>query len=325
MRAIVCSTVGSIDDLQVEDVAAPTLRSRAVRIQVHSAGLNFVDALFVQGKYQIKPATPFVPGSEVAGIVSEVADDVTTAQVGDRVVVSCGLGGFAEEIVAGIEGVAHVPAGLSLAAASTMIQSYSTALYALRDRAHIGSGQQVLVLGAGGGVGVAAVQVARALGATVVGCASTAQKRALAGRAGATTLIEAHPATLKELVREASLGGVDIVVDPIGGEMADPALRCLRDGGRYLVIGFAAGTIPLLPANQILLRNRSVLGIDWGSWAMNNPAAQHDLLGDVLAMAEGGSISPPEPTSYRFDDAAQALHDLLNRRVAGKAALSLKP
>jgi NADPH2:quinone reductase len=206
-----------------------------------------------------------------------------------------------------------------------MIQSYSTALYALRDRAHIGSGQQVLVLGAGGGVGVAAVQVARALGATVVGCASTAQKRALAGRAGATTLIEAHPATLKELVREASLGGVDIVVDPIGGEMADPALRCLRDGGRYLVIGFAAGTIPLLPANQILLRNRSVLGIDWGSWAMNNAAAQHDLLGDVLAMAEGGSISPPEPTSYRFDDAAQALHDLLNRRVAGKAALSLKP
>jgi NADPH2:quinone reductase len=189
----------------------------------------------------------------VAGIVCEVADDVTTAQVGDRVVVSCGLGGFAEEIVAGIEGVAHVPAGLSLAAASTMIQSYSTALYALRDRAHIGSGQQVLVLGAGGGVGVAAVQVARALGATVVGCASTAQKRALAGRAGATTLIEAHPATLKELVREASLGGVDIVVDPIGGEMADPALRCLRDGGRYLVIGFAAGTIPAITASMYWL------------------------------------------------------------------------
>jgi len=316
--------VGPVEGLQVVDVEPPMLRPRSVRVQVACAGLNYVDALFVEGRYQIKPPTPFVPGSEIAGIVTEVADDVESVSVGDRVLASCGLGGFAEEVVVPVGSVAHVPPTMSLTAASTMTQSYCTALFALRDRAALRSGEQVLVLGAGGGVGFAAIQVARALGASVIACASSEEKRAHAASAGAVTVFEANPSTLKDLVREASNGGVDVVVDPVGDVLADPALRILREKGRYLVIGFAGGAIPSLPANQILLRNRSVVGVDWGAWAMTHGVEQNELLGEVLAMAEEGVLSPPEPRTYGFDEAPRALWDLMNRAVTGKAALQVR-
>jgi len=325
MRAAVCSAVGSLEGLEIGRLEAPVLGPRAVRIGVAVAGVNYVDALFVEGTYQIKPSVPFVPGSEVAGVAVEVGSTVGSVQIGDRVMASCGLGGFAEEVVVDISSIAHVPRDLTLAAAATMTQSYSTALYALRDRAQLREGEQVLVLGAGGGVGFASVQVARSLGATVIAAASSAEKRQHAALAGANETLPSDPSALKESVRAASQGGVDVVVDPVGGELADPALRSLRERGRYLVIGFAGGSIPTLPANQILLRNRAVVGVDWGAWAMSHGPDQDELLGDLLAMVEAGSIAPPEPTLYALDDAIAALGDLRARRVTGKAALLIDP
>lgn len=323
MRAVVCSKVGELSDLEVGEVDAPALRPGCVKVAVAFAGLNYVDALFVQGRYQIKPPPPFVPGSEVAGVVVEVAEDVATLAVGDRVVASVGLGGYAAEVVVAASGATVIPDGLSLAAAAGMTQSYSTALYALRDRAHVSAGEVVLVLGAGGGVGVASVQVALALGARVLAVASSDAKKQLALAAGAEVVLEADPATLKDAAREAAGGGVDVVVDPVGDAFTEPALRSLGYLGRLLVIGFAGGEIPSVPVNQVLLRNRSLIGIDWGAWGMQHPDAQAALLGDLMAMVAAGTIAPPEPKAYPLDAAREALGDLLGRRVAGKAVLAI--
>ena len=249
-------------------------------VDVEAAGVNYVDALFVQGRYQIKPPLPFVPGSEIAGTVAAVGEGVTELAVGDRVLAMCGLGGFAEQVAVAAASATAVPPGLDLARAAAFTQSYCTALFALRDRAHLAPGEVVLVLGAGGGVGTAAIDVAQALGAHAIGAASTPAKRAAAVRAGAATAIDVDPGgpdgplkdrarTLASEVAGTERTGVDVVVDPVGGDLAEPALRALGDGGRYVVIGFASGHIPALPLNQVLLRNRSVVGVDWarGPWA----------------------------------------------------------
>lgn len=323
MRAVLCSEVGEIADLAVGEVPRPALRPGAVRVEVAFAGLNYVDALFVQGRYQIKPQPPFVPGSEVAGVVAELGEGATGLKLGDRVVASVGLGGFAEEVVVPAASATVLPERLSLAAAAGMTQSYSTALYALRDRAQLAEGEVVLVLGAGGGVGVASVQVARALGARVIGVASSSQKRELATAAGAEVVLDADPTTLKEAAREAAGGGVDVVVDPVGDAFTEPALRTLGYRGRLLVIGFAGGEIPSVPVNQVLLRNRSLLGVDWGAWGMANPEGQAALMADLMAMVGAGDLRPPEPTTYPLASAPAALEDLLGRRVAGKAVLEV--
>lgn len=321
MRAVQCTTVGSIDDLVIHEVDPPPLRAGSVRVKVRAAGLNFVDALFVTGEYQIKPTPPFIPGSEIAGVICEVGEGVVDRALGQRVMVSCGLGGFAEEVVVPASGATVIPDTLSLEAAATLTQSYCTALFSLRDRAKLQVGEQVLVLGAGGGVGYASVDIAHSLGAHVIAAASTEAKRAHARSAGADETIDAVSARLKDEARSASGGGVDVVVDVVGATLADPALRSLREFGRYLVIGFAGGTIPNLPANQILLRNRTVIGVDWGAWAMSHGPEQAALLHDVLSMFDAGSLHPPEPTTYRLDQVQAALHDLTERRVTGKAAL----
>ena len=323
MRAVRCTTVGSIDDLEIQEIDSPQLRPGSVKVKVHAAGLNFVDALFVTGDYQIKPSPPFTPGSEVAGVICEVGDEVENRSLGQRVLVSCGLGGFAEEITVPAEAAIVIPDALSFEAAATLTQSYCTSLFALRDRARLVPGEQVLVLGAGGGVGYASVDVARALGASVIAVASTEAKRRHAQQAGATTTIDAGAASLKDDVRAASGGGVDVVVDVVGSDLADPALRTLREFGRYLVIGFAGGSIPKLAANQILLRNRTVIGIDWGAWAMSHGTEQAQLLHEVLQMVEARTLHPPEPTLYSLDEIKAALFDLTQRRVTGKAALHM--
>lgn len=323
MRAVVCRTVGELEDLEVAEVDAPVMRPGCVRVDVAFAGLNYVDALFVQGRYQIKPPPPFIPGNEVAGVVGAVGEGVAELAVGDRVVASVGLGGFAQQVVVPAAGVTVLPDQLGLAAAAGVTQSYSTALYALRDRAGLAAGETVLVLGAGGGVGVASVQVARALGARVIGVASTEAKRELALGAGAELVLDADPASLKDAAREAAGGGVDVVVDPVGDAFTEPALRALGNRGRLLVIGFAGGRIPSLPANQVLLRNRSVLGVDWGAWGMANPEGQAAIMAELMAMVSRGAVSPPEPSTYPLDEAPRALADLLGRRVAGKAVLAV--
>ncbi len=289
---------------------------------VEAAGVNFVDGLFVAGQYQIKPTLPFVPGSEVAGHVAAVGPDVERVALGDRVLASVGLGGFASRVVVPARSAIALPEGLDAARAATFTQSYSTSLFALRDRAQAAPGESVLVLGAGGGVGLAAIGVARALGCRVLGVASSIDKREAALEAGAEAVLDPEAEPLKESVRAWAGGsGVDLVVDPIGGPLAEPSLRALGDRGRYLVIGFASGDIPTVPLNQVLLRNRSVIGIDWGIWAMTHPAEQRALLNDLLAMVATGTLDPVRPAEYPLDDVAGALEDLLGRRAVGKIAL----
>lgn len=321
MRAVVCHEEGPPERLVIEEREPAPCGGSSVRVRVRAAGLNFVDALFVQGRYQIRPQVPFVPGSELAGEIVEVGSEVTGLAVGDRVLASIGLGAFADEVVIAAAAATKVPDSVTDGQAATVAQSYCTAVFTLERRAGLAAGETVLVLGAGGGVGLATIDVATALGATVIAAASSAAKRDLALAAGATAVIDTTSESLKDRARELSGGGVDIAVDPIGGELCDAALRALGDGGRLAIVGFASGTIPSLPANQVLLRNRSVVGVDWGAWAMRNPVENAALLATVLDRVADGTFTPVEPTTYPLDNAATALRDLLERRVTGKAVL----
>jgi NADPH2:quinone reductase len=307
----------------VEERPDPEPGTGEVAVAVEAAGVNFVDGLFVAGQYQIKPSLPFVPGSEVAGHVVAVGPDVGTVAIGDRVLASVGLGGFASRVVVPAAAAVALPEGLDAARAATFTQSYSTGLFALRDRARAAPGETVLVLGAGGGVGLAAIGVARALGCRVLGVASSAEKREAALAAGAEAALDPAAEQLKEAARSWAGGtGLDLVVDPIGGTLAEPSLRALGDGGRYLVIGFASGEIPTVPLNQVLLRNRSVIGIDWGIWAMTHAVEQRALLDNLLDMVGTGRLDPVKPAVYPLEQVAQALDDLLGRRAVGKVALA---
>lgn len=330
--------------MRIAEHPDPSPTQGMVVVDVEAAGVNYVDALFVQGKYQIKPPLPFVPGSEVAGTISAVGDGVDAALIGTRVVTMCGLGGFADKVVVPALGAVPIPDGLDAPRAAGFIQSWCTARFALHDRARIAAGETVLVLGSAGGVGQATIGVAIAAGARVVAVASTSAKRRAALAAGAEAAFDAWGnqadgageidgdettgampdaeglTALVHAVREFSGGGVDIALDPVGGPMATAALRALGLFGRLLVIGFPAG-IPELPANQILLRNRSVLGVDWGAWAMNDASGQRALLDALLADVAAGLINPAAPEIRSLTAAVDALGDLLARRVTGKVVL----
>jgi len=291
-------------------------------VAVEAAGVNYVDALFIEGRYQIIPAFPFTPGSEIAGRVTAVGEGVESVAVGDRVLASTGLGGFATCAVVPAASLHRVPGPLDAPRAATFTQSYCTALFALRARGALAPGETVLVLGGGGGVGLATIDVATALGARVVAVASTEAKRSAALGAGALAAVDPAAENLKVRARELAGGaGVDVVLDPVGGDLAEPALRALGDLGRYLVIGFASGTIPSLPLNQVLLRNRSVVGVDWGAWAMGHGSEQRALLGELLGMVATGRLHPVAPVTFGLDEVAEALETLTARRAVGKVAL----
>ncbi len=345
MRAIVCRELGPPSGLIVEDRPTPVPGPGQVVVDVEAAGVNYVDALFVAGQYQIKPHLPFVPGSEIAGTVSAVGPGPTDeagaatspVAVGDAVLVSCGLGGFAEQVAVPAASVVRRPANLDAPRAAAFTQSYATALFALRDRADLRPGETVLVLGAGGGVGLACIDVAHALGARAIAAASSPAKREAAVAMGAAAVIDTTTESVKDRARELArqlaprgppsragrrvATGVDVAVDPVGGDLADQALRALGESGRFLVIGFASGTIPRLPLNQVLLRNRAVVGVDWGAWAMAHAPAQGALLDQLLAWVAEGRLHPPAPATYPLAEAAAALDDLTNRRVVGKVVL----
>lgn len=322
MRAVVCNRFAPLDELTVEERPSPDLFPSCVRIAVTACGVNFVDALFVQGKYQIKPPTPFVPGMEVVGRITEMADDVDGLRIGQRVFANVGLGGFADEAVVAAKRVMVLPDTLSDGQAATFMQSYLTAWFALVERARVGEGKWLFVTGAGSGVGLAAVDVGHALGLRVIAAASTDDKRRLATERGADAVVDSRrtPDEIKDEVKAISGGGVDYVYDPVGGPLAEVVLRALGDDGQYLVIGFVAG-IPTLPANQVLLRNRRVTGVDWGGWAGKNPGLNDRMLTEVLRLVADGRLHPVEPVTYPLVEAARALQDLLDRRVAGKIAL----
>jgi NADPH:quinone reductase len=322
MRAVVCSELGAPSLLKVEERPDLTPFPTQVVIEVEAAGVNFVDGLFIAGQYQIKPPLPFTPGSEVAGHIAELGAEVTGFTVGQRVMATVGLGGYASQVAVPSLALVALPDQLNAPQAATFTQSFSTCLYALRDRAHAEPGQSVLVLGAGGGIGLAAVAVARALGCRVIGAASSEEKRTAAREAGADEVIDTATESIKDRAREWAGGtGVDLVVDPIGGPAAEPSLRALGDGGRYLVIGFASGTIASLPLNQVLLRNRAVLGIDWGIWSMQHGTEQLALLHELVAMVADSRLNPVHPATFPLEDVAKVLDSLLARQIVGKVAL----
>lgn len=326
MRRVVCQDLGPLDQLVVEDGEAPTPRDGQVVVDVRAAGVNFVDALFVQGRYQIKPPTPFTPGSEVAGVVSALGPgtgESSAVAIGDKVLAQTGLGAFAEQVAVNPASLTAMPDNLSFGQAATLVQSYATMLFALTRRTTVQKGESVLVLGAGGGIGLATIDLAKALGLRPLAVASSDEKLARAIEAGAEAGIRSDGSEdVKARARELSgTGGVDLVVDPIGGPLAESALRALRVDGRYVVIGFASGEIPRLPANQVLLNNRTVVGVDWGAWTMRDPDGHHALLADLMALVASGQLHPVEPTAYPLDQAATALADLVERRVVGKVVL----
>jgi NADPH:quinone reductase len=312
MRVVSCNSFGPVANLTIEERPSAPVGPGQVRISVTAAGVNFVDGLFAQGLYQIKPPVPFVPGGEVAGVVAEVGEGVFT---------STGLGGFASELVWPAKRVWRTPAAMTDGQAATFVQSYGTAWFALHHRARMAAGETLLVLGAGGGVGLAAVDVGRAMGLHVIAAASSADKRAMAMSLGAESVIDTSSEDVKARAKELSGGGVHAVYDPVGGALAEAGLRSLRDDGQLLIIGFAAGEIPRLPANQILLRNRRVTGVDWGGWVSTHQAENEQLLTDVLAAIGRGDLHPVEPKAYSLDDVPVALQDQLDRKVTGKSVL----
>jgi NADPH:quinone reductase len=337
VMVIECAAFGPIEDLRVVERDAVPLGSGQVRLAVSAAGVNFVDGLFVEGRYQIKPPLPFVPGGEVVGRVVELSDDISGIHlaIGDRVFANVGLGGFASEVVASPRQLVVIPDSLTDGQAATFMQSYLTGWYALRVRAGVTEGDTMLVLGAGSGVGLAAVDIGSALGLRVIAAASTPDKRALAASRGAMATIDntaLDAAGIKDAAKtfaasfddRADRGGVDLVYDPVGGEVGEVALRALGEDGQYLVIGFVAG-IPKLAANQVLLRNRRVIGVDWGAWVGRNGDANRALLAEVVRRIADGDLDPVEPVAYPLHEAARALRDLADRKVAGKVALVPQP
>ena len=321
MRTVVCPEFGPLENLVIEDRDPPVPGEGQVVVQVHAAGVNYVDGLMCQGRYQIKPATPFVPGSELAGEVASLGAGVTGVARGDRVVVFSGLGAFAEQVAVPALSVLPIPEGLTYAQAAALIQSYGTALFALTRRTSVAPGEHLLVLGAGGGVGLAVIDVARALGARVIAAASTDEKLDAARAMGAESTIAYEHEDLKAAARALSDGGVDVVVDPVGGAHSEPALRALGPFGRFCVIGFAAGPIPTIPLNQVLLNNRTVVGVDWGGWMFRDPNGNHQVLSQLADMVSRDQLHPTTPAEFRLADAAGVMSDLIDRSVVGKAVL----
>lgn len=321
MRAVVCKELGTLDNVVVEERSVPEVGPGQVLVEVRAAGVNFVDGLICQGRYQMRPATPFVPGGEIAGEVVAVGDDVTRVAVGTRVMAMTGFGAFAEQVVVGAQSVQLVPETLSYAQAAAFIQSYSTAWFTLARRAALAEDEWVLVLGAGGGIGLASVDVACALGGKVIAAASSQEKLAAAKAMGAYAGVAYDDEDLKVRARELSGGGVDVVVDPVGGPYSEPALRALRPFGRFCVIGFASGPIAKVPLNHVLLNNRTVIGVDWGAWAFSDLTANGAMLDDLLEMVGNGRLHPPDPCERPLSEAVDVMSGLIERRLAGKFVL----
>lgn len=312
MRRVVCAEFGG--PLSVVEEPTPEPGPGEVLVEVEAAGVSFVDGLIAAGRYQVRPPLPFTPGSAVAGRV--VAGPSTgTAVVG----LMMGFGGYASHVVLPAASVVPLPGGVSPQIAVTAVESYSTLVFAVTQRVTIGVGEWVVVLGAGGGIGLAAVDVARSLGGRVLAVASSREKRDAALAAGAETAIDYTD--LKDGIRAATGGGADVVIDPVGGPAAESSLRALNAGGRFCVLGFASGEIPRLPANIVLLRNRAVVGVDWGDWARADADAAVALLADVLGRIGCGELHPAQPRTFPLADAEKVLQLFADRAVTGKIAL----
>lgn len=319
MKALICSAYGPPGNLRVQEV--PDLRPAAgeVVLRVRAAGVNFPDALIVQNLYQFKPEPPFSPGGECAGEVIAVGPGVQRVKVGDRVIALTLWGAFAEQLRAREDQLIAMPAELSFEVAGSMLLTYGTCLHALRDRAALQAGETVLVLGAAGGIGTATIELAKAMGARVIAAASTADKLATCRDLGADVLINYQEQNLREEIKRCTGGqGVDVVMDPVGGELAEQALRAMAWRGRYLVVGFADGQIPRLPLNLVLLKGCALIGVFWGDFIRREPQAARQDLADLMAWLQQGRIKPLISGRYSLTQASQAILELSQRRARGK-------
>lgn len=324
MRAILCKEYGPADKLVIEDVASPVVKGHGVKVRVKAAGLNFPDTLIIEGKYQLKPTMPFSPGGEMSGEVIEVGEKVTRFKPGDRVAGLTGYGAFAEEVVVPEQNILPIPESMSDEKAAAFSMVYGTSYYALKQRANIQPGETLLVLGASGGVGLATVELGKAMGAHVIAAASTAEKLAVAKEAGADELINYTEEPLKDAVKRLTNSkGVDVIYDPVGGEFTEQALRAMAWNGRHLIIGFAAGDIPKIPANLTLLKGCSVVGVFWGSFTQREPQTSAQNMMELLKLFAEGKIDPRISEVYEFEDYEKALGALTGRTATGKVVLKV--
>ncbi|MCC2595894.1 NADPH:quinone oxidoreductase family protein [Pusillimonas sp. MFBS29] len=322
MKAILCKEWGPPETLVVEDVVGPKPGPGEVLMDVHAAGVNFPDTLIIQNKYQFKPDRPFSPGGEVAGIVKEIGSDVTACQVGDRVIGTFTWGGFATEAVVVEERIVHIPDAMDFTTASAYVLAYGTVLYALKERAALAKGETLLVLGAAGGTGIAAIELGKAMGAQVIAAASTAEKLELCLQHGADHVINYEQDDLREKIKSLTDGkGIDVIFDPVGGSFSETAFRSIAYGGRHLVVGFAAGDVPRLPLNLPLLKSASIVGVFWGAFLRKDKTQAQRHLDELIQYYNDGHVQPPVTKTYRLDEVPLALRDVIERRVTGKLVI----
>ncbi|QAT85984.1 acryloyl-coenzyme A reductase [Corallococcus coralloides] len=324
MRAIVCGTWGGPEQLTLAEVPAPVPKPDEVKIDVHACSVNFADLLMIGGTYQTRPALPFVPGLEAAGTIAS-APEGSGFQPGDRVVAILWHGGYAEQAVASVKETFLLPAGVSFDVAAALTSAYASTALALIRVAHLKPSEVLLVLGASGGVGLAAVQLGKALGATVIAVASTPDKLAIAREAGADHVIRHTDGDWKEQVLAAAgSSGVSVCFDPVGGPLFDPALSTLGWGGRYVLVGFAAGQVPNIPANRLLVKHRAVLGSSLRYFRYHDPAALRETMEQLFAWYEQGRILPRITVRLPLERTADGLRTLAERRAIGKVVIHMR-
>ena len=322
MKAVLCRKFCAPDELELADLPEPVAGPGEAVVRIKAAALNFFDTLIIAGKYQHKPPFPFSPAAEFSGVVESVGAGVTDVAPGDRVMGNTGWGAAREAVAVPANILVKIPAGLDFDRAAGLTVTYATTLYALRVRAELKPGETLAVLGASGGTGLATVEIGKVMGARVIACASSDEKLEFARAHGATETVnyasEDLRAALKRLGGER---GVDVIYDPVGGPYAEPAVRSMAWNGRYLVIGFAAGEIPKLPLNLVLLKNCDIRGVAWGTWVQREPQAQRELMKDIVNWAAAGKLSAHVHAVYPLADIAAALKAIADRKVMGKIVL----
>jgi NADPH2:quinone reductase len=323
VRAAVCPSYGPPEVVRVEEVAVASVGAGQVRVRVAAAAVNFPDVLLVAGTYQIAVPPPFVPGSELAGVVEEVGDDLEGFAVGDRVMGTTLVGAFAEEAVLSRDGLRPVPEGVDLTVAAAFGVAHRTAYHVLRSVARLQPGDELVVLGAGGGVGLAAVALGASLGATVTAVASSAEKLGVAESHGAVNLIDHRSVALREALRAHLPSGADVVVDPVGGNLAEPALRSLRWGGRFVTVGYASGEIPRIPLNLVLLKGIEIVGFQFIDFAQHEAAAYRRNEDELMDLLAAGRSTPHIGATFALDETAAALRLVDDGQAVGKVVLEV--
>ncbi|HEN8800188.1 NADPH:quinone oxidoreductase family protein [Pseudomonas sp. CM25] len=319
MKAVLCKTLGPARDLTLEEVASPVPKKNEILLDVQAAGVNFPDTLIIEGKYQFQPQLPFSPGGEAAGVVAAVGEKAGAFKVGDRVMALTGWGAFAEQVAVPFYNVLPIPESMDFTTAAAFGMTYGTSMHALRQRARLQAGETLLVMGASGGVGLAAVEIGKAMGARVIAAASSAEKLAVAKAAGADELIDYSQASLREELKRLTGGqGVDVIYDPVGGELFEQAVRGLAWNGRLLVVGFASGSIPQLAANLVLLKGAAVVGVFWGAFAQRQPEDNAANFRQLFAWHAEGKLKPLVSQTYPLAEAGAAIEQLGQRRAVGK-------